>query len=674
MFNRICGLLLLFACLLFVTSPASAQDAPAASTYGLSIDKFPQISLFLDLRDANGRFIHGLDRSQVQVIEDGRTLPVASLQELRQGVQFVVAINPGPTFAVRNSRGQSRYDLLVERLGTWAKNRQGSTIDDWSLISAGGAELLHTSDPMNWYAALTGAQVDAREADPNLDILVRAVEIAAQTPPREGMGRAVLFITPPIEGEQFQLATQNLMPAVLEQGVRISIWTVVPEGAPTTPAMEAMAQFARQTGGGYAAFSSEENLPQPEDFLEPLRSIYQISYFSTIRESGTHQVSLQITTEAGEITTPAHEFMLDIQAPQPVFITPPVEVSRVPPQDRGSRPVEDIALEEYTPTELDLQILVDFPDGRMRALTSTRLYVDGALVDENREEPFDELTWNLRDYQADGTHTLRVEAEDILGLTGTSIDTFVQLNIEQPAQNPLTAISSNTPVLVGLIVLMSGATLLLVLIMGGQIQPHIWGRPRKPAFNFYLRRFLPQPSASAGETPSEKRVERRLPGWVNRIQWPQRRITPRAHAFLSRTSEGSPVSADTPIPITADEVTLGSDPNLAMLVLSDPSVDGLHARLIRTEEGIFYLFDQDSTAGSWVNYALAGPEGTPLSHGDVIHLGRVSFRFTLQQPGPSRKPVIRAVPGRTANGSGNGVKAYNGAGEQPTTSAEDELQ
>lgn len=673
MFNRICGLLLIFACLLSVTSTARAQGAPAASTYGLSIDSFPQSSLYLDLRDAGGRFIHGLDRSQVQVIEDGRALPAASLQELRQGVQFVVAINPGPTFAVRNSQGKSRYDLLVERLGTWAKNRQGSTIDDWSLISAGGVELLHTSDPMNWYAALTGAQVDARETEPNLDTLFRAVEIAAQTPPRAGMGRAVLFITPPIEGEQFQLSTQNLMPAVLEQGVRISIWTVVPEGAPTTPAMEAMAQFARQTGGGYAAFSSEENLPQPEDFLEPLRSIYHISYLSAIRESGTHQVSLQITTEAGEITTPAHEFTLDIQAPQPVFITPPVDVARIPPED-SSRRVEEIALEEYTPTELDLQILVDFPDGRMRELTSTRLYVDDVLVDENREEPFNELTWNLRDYSVDGAHTLRVEAEDILGLTGTSIDTFVQLNIEQPAQNPLTAISSNTPILVGLIVLMSGATLLLVLILGGQIQPHIWGRPRKPAFNFNLRRFLPQPSASTVAASAEKRVERRLPGWVNRIQWPQRRITPRAHAFLSRTSEGSPVSADTPIPITADEVTLGSDPNLAMLVLSDPSVDGLHARLIRTGEGIFYLFDQDSTAGSWVNYALAGPQGTLLSHGDVIHLGRVSFRFTLQQPGPSRKPVIRPVPGSTAAGSGNGVGAHNEAGEQPTASAEDEQQ
>ncbi len=97
------------------------------------------------------------------------------------------------------------------------------------------------------------------------------------------------------------------------------------------------------------------------------------------------------------------------------------------------------------------------------------------------------------------------------------------------------------------------------------------------------------------------------------------------------------------VPITTTETTLGSDPNLATLVLDDPTVEGLHSRLIQGENGSFRLTDEGSIAGTWINYSPVSREGAALEHGDLVHIGRVGFRFSLRQPGIGRKPVVKHI-------------------------------
>jgi hypothetical protein len=36
-------------------------------------------------------------------------------------------------------------------------------------------------------------------------------------------------------------------------------------------------------------------------------------------------------------------------------------------------------------------------------------------------------------------------------------------------------------------------------------------------------------------------------------------------------------------------------------------------------------------AGTWVNYEPIGREGRRLEHGDVIHFGKLIYRFTLRK-------------------------------------------
>jgi pSer/pThr/pTyr-binding forkhead associated (FHA) protein len=98
-------------------------------------------------------------------------------------------------------------------------------------------------------------------------------------------------------------------------------------------------------------------------------------------------------------------------------------------------------------------------------------------------------------------------------------------------------------------------------------------------------------------------------------------------------------------PITVSELTFGSDTKQAVIALDDPSVEPLHARLWREENGTFYIEDFGSIAGTWVNYGSADENGMPLEHGDLIHIGKIGYRFTLSKPAKVRKPVVIPLDG-----------------------------
>ena len=133
---------------------------------------------------------------------------------------------------------------------------------------------------------------------------------------------------------------------------------------------------------------------------------------------------------------------------------------------------------------------------------------------------------------------------------------------------------------------------------------------------------------------------RHLPGWVNPLSWPQRRTAPRAFAVLERLNDLGQAAPQDSIPITSDEVTFGADPTQATVVLDDPSVEDLHARLRRDEDGSFRLADEGSVAGTWVNYAPVSANGTKVEHGDLVHIGRVGFRLMQRGSKQLRKAVI----------------------------------
>jgi hypothetical protein len=127
---------------------------------------------------------------------------------------------------------------------------------------------------------------------------------------------------------------------------------------------------------------------------------------------------------------------------------------------------------------------------------------------------------------------------------------------------------------------------------------------------------------------------------LERLPWlkPKEKTAP-ALAHLVPLVGSDEITLPSPIQIIADDVTLGCDPLLANLVIADPSIEGLHAR-IHYEDKVFQITDAGSVAGTWVNFTIVPPEGIRLEHADIIHLGRVGFRIILAEPERLRKIVV----------------------------------
>ena len=94
-----------------------------------------------------------------------------------------------------------------------------------------------------------------------------------------------------------------------------------------------------------------------------------------------------------------------------------------------------------------------------------------------------------------------------------------------------------------------------------------------------------------------------------------------------------PINSKMPlISLIGMDLVLGRDASISAAHLDDPSVNALHARLIRLASGDYLLRDQGSVAGTWVNYQQVPERGKILRQGDVIHLGRVEYQFQLRNP------------------------------------------
>ena len=78
-----------------------------------------------------------------------------------------------------------------------------------------------------------------------------------------------------------------------------------------------------------------------------------------------------------------------------------------------------------------------------------------------------------------------------------------------------------------------------------------------------------------------------------------------------------------------------------------PSVSRRHA-LLRRRGGQYFILDTNSSSGVFVNGQRVGPQGQPLSQGDLITIGGATIEFSAQ-PDPSPRSLfdsLRLPPSR----------------------------
>jgi hypothetical protein len=637
MFNPKLRYILILVWVLLISIPAEAQTAGSAILEPPETTDFPIIQTYLEVYDVQGRFVHDLQEGDIRIIENQHRIPVLKLEELEAGVQFVVAVNLGPALAIRDSNGISRYSKVQVAIQDWASNHTHRH-DDLSFLTNDSAEKIHLNDAARFLGNFQEYKTDPRSATPSLDVLVRAINVATDPVPRIGMGRALLFLTPH-PNRTSAAAIQSIISLARQERIRVYVWMVSSPDLFISEGATLLVELANQTGGKFFAFSGTEDLPNIEGYLNPLRYVYSLSYESQIRNGDSHQISAEIKTNDLEIASQPQNFNLQVLPPNPMFLSPPFEVFRANRSTFSETLSEEAA---YIPTEQPLEILVEFPDGLPRSLVRTVLYVDGEIADENSTPPFDRFKWDLNDYTTNSTHIIQVEAFDSLGLSGVSIENTVEITVQRTPQSVITTLAKNAPLIAGAAAAVAGGILILVLIVRGRIKPKAFGRRRlkkKGAdYNDLDKKTAPQPISQ--DIPVQRR---RISYWVNRFAWPKRASQPQKPiAYLEMFGEIKGNSQKLHIPISSDEITFGRDPKLATATFNDLSIEDLHARIRVNPQGEITIHDEGSTAGTWVNFSPISTEDVILSHGDIIHIGRIGLCLKLTDKNQIPKPVIRS--------------------------------
>jgi hypothetical protein len=633
-FAAVLSMLILIGCFAPVFAFNQPVPAPGISRMVLGAvetKNFPLLSFTLELFNSEGSFITDLQPAQLAIYEDRAPLPAEKAELSPRGVQFTLAINASPALGAQVN-GIEQLSAIRRSLMDWCA-AQSPSFGDFSLAGNTGLQLIRSRSPADCSDSLDDFRPELAKAESGLFALTTALDLASEQGDPALWKPAVLFITAPMNvNETAGLGNQAARAA--QRGVPVFIWLVVPDPNAAQPApipgLADLQSVADVTGGKLALVSAATGFPSLADWLEPLRNIYRITYNSGIRTGGEHTISVQVIRPDLTLSTAREiRFDLDVLAPNPIFVNPPTRLERIWIEaDRG----EDAVL---SPASVELETLVEYPDGYPRPLRAARLFVNDVLVAENTTAPFERFSWDISAFQSAAQVILRVEVEDMLGLKGATIASPVDLVVAPPPERGLFArITPQGLVAVGA-VLLAGAILVVILV--GESRQHARRGERTSH-----RRHDPvtQPVQITQEPPVQRQPRRAA---VPSPSWPRGGMQAPAPARLLRLSENEIPISGSQIPVNRPELTFGSDPRKAVVSLADGSVCALHARLLRTREGGFVIEDEGSIAGTWVNYVPVGRPGMRLNHGDLIHIGRVMLRFELAEAPQLSAPVIRLV-------------------------------
>jgi hypothetical protein len=614
------GLILLLALFSAAALPVSAQSAGAISVTGLDFSTFPAVSFMLQVTDTQGKIVADLQPDQLQILEDGYARPVTELARVQPGAQVILAINESPTLTYQ-MQGLSYYRIFHETLDAWAAALPQGSNDNYSYVTNSGIQIDRQTDTRVFAQMLAAYEVDLIGAQPGLTSLTMSLDMTTDPLPDPYMKRAILYVTPMLDA-----ASRQSLPSIAERaaqlGTRVFVWLVAPEYALESAEVTPFRELADLSGGEIFLFNGSESFPDPEHYLEPLRNIYRTTYRSGVTSSGGHNLSVSVMRPDLQVTGEQMSFNLQLAAPNPMFLEPPAQIERLLTGAEDDQTLE--------PRDSIIRILVEFPDGYPRNLTASRLYVNDQLAAENLAAPFDQFSLPLSAYEQDTQLHLRAEVVDELGLSASSIDTLVQVRVQQPDPTLLEKIFTGRGLSILIAVSMASLVLGLVIYFTSQsnikrAQPKTNGNKHDPLTQPVLPKSPKRkPSRPFASSPTLRRQSEPL----------------YAPARLVRLSaDGNPIP-ERVIPIIRRETTLGSDPQAATCVLDNPTVSGKHARLFQNSEGKYFVSDNGSVAGTWVNYNSVNGEGYKLSHCDIIHFGLMAFRFEMNNPDSEQIPEI----------------------------------
>jgi hypothetical protein len=562
---------------------------------------FPTVSVRVLTTSTGGAPI--ADLSRLILRENGVPITDISSAQVPVGVDLAFVLDANPDFLQFDDRsGLNRRDKVAASVGRYAAQfMDPAGLDRASVIApdeAAEAAVFLAQDatrPEELADVVAAYNPVPPRMTPLQTMLAAAVDHLATG--EEGRFRAVLLFTDGARLDR-QLDAQALVEQAQAAGV---IFYTAILGAEASP--EEIANVSRLTDPTNGLYL---HMPEPEA-ADPLYNIFraqgrqtEISYRSEARQNGAHEVSVSL----GNVRAAA-EFELALVAPEVAL-----ETSRTTIRRAGS--AVDTPLTLLQPAILPLTVRIDWPDGRPRGLTELVLRVDGVpqhvavdpAPDAAGQLP---LPWDISE-RDEGAYTLDVAIADELGFQATSAPLEITIEVSRPSPPTPTVAPTRAPL--PALSLGGGDSLWLYLLLAGGLGA--------AAVGLWLWRRARRPKPGTGAEPMPKIIPAPGPPPDDR------------HVAVLAWGNGEGDAGH--IELTAADVTLGREADAVDVILDDPSISRLHARIRRNAAGEYWLYDEGSIMGTFLNYERLGLAPRRMQHGDVVQIGRMTLRFRLELP------------------------------------------
>jgi len=589
----------LIALLLTSFQFVSAQKSSQLVVQPPETDGFPTLSVAFKLPSGSGQPITDLQLGQLTVIENQAAIRPTSLTSEYRGVYFGLAINGDRELDLRDSAGVSRYEKLLDALKTSALNRTMTGADAWALVTNGDITLRSSAESQQWISALEADPPDFRQLTGDLSSIEGALRLLEDRVTPFGVDKVLLYLTPPPSPDQ--IAQIVVLTAKAQAaGIRVDVWMVGPATFLENDQGKALIKLATATGGQFFNFTGTETLPNPLTALEGLGYVHHLTYRSRLTETGVYPLEIRVNLDGLDIRGESQPFYLEVLPPKPILLSPPPVVTINRADLSEGEPENDVTV--------TLGILIEFPDHHPRAITESRLLVDGVVVDLNPSPPFDTFEWKFSQSAESGSHTIQVEIEDELGLMGATLLTPVTVEVIEPSLLDRISLAR-----IGLFAALAVSAAALVLLCGWLLR-RLW---RSSAVSLLKSRLASPPAPPHHDIPVETRI----------------------YAVLLPLNQVYDPENPNGIPIWSKRLILGTDPAGSDLVLP-----GAHPRHCQAEltlhNGLFRLRSLDDTHSIWVNYQKVSRKDVELKQGDLIHFGKSGFRFTIGEDPTARKATV----------------------------------
>jgi len=603
----------------FTDSIAEAQSGLRLELSEADLSQFPKVTFYLDVYDQRGGFVSDLTLRNVSLTEDGQDRIVNETFLTQPGLDAIVAINLSSTLSNRSSSGSTRFQELDAALLNWINFLPVTAeMDRYTLTGNEGVLVERNKERSAFTQALQGYQPNLFNLKPTLASLESALEIAAKGSPVQNGKQVIFYLTAlPVEGELQKIP--NLIQRANQLKIPIFVWLVAADASENSQAALSLTELAQKTGGRFFLYGESKQAPNPEEYFQPLRYTYRVRYTSAVKESGSHRVSVQVQRGDQTAISPEVEFSITLGSPIPELVDAPLQLTRDWVADANNNLV-------LQPDLIILKVQVNFPDGYPRQLKSSRLKVDGQIVIQNSQPPFEYFGWPLRNYRSSGEHTLQVEVEDILGYKGKSIAITIPITVPPRTTNFWEQVMDFLKN--GGWVIPVGLMLAVGIYFAYQQRDWLIILFEKKKAEKEMETFDPltQPVLTGnGEMVGRKIEEDNLLTKQNgksavappRLVWAGSQ--PAVHEYQS-------------IPLTLPEMTIGQDAKQCQIVLRLPSIEKVHAVIRLATDGHARIANRSEKNGTWLNYAPLSTTGTILHAGDLIHFGRVAFRYEIGKP------------------------------------------